>query len=244
MKKLAQWHRKIISIGMLILVSACSSAPTVHVFPHYLSKAEKEKVVVSLAKAEFNVEISEQVPPLNIAQNSIVFTPMVESDNTINELMAILAGVGFEVSSANLIFSGNHSFSQNNLGVYLFPNDFVPPVSVHSIPIASEYMGDNCAYSNTLTLHENRQFTLLVEQWNDATDRYDESNYKGFWSREDADTIQLRFSNKARMSFARSIKLETDRNGARKRVRLSPVSLSGNLDENTLKCSYSIALVL
>ena len=249
MWKSSQWYngwpcRVCMAALSIILIPACTSVPTVHVFPHYLSENEKQSLVSKLSASKFVVQVSEQLPPLDITQNSIVYTPMTNSEGTLKELMFVLANAGYDVSSANLIFSGNHSFSENNLGVYLFPANFVAPVQEYSIPFESEYMGDDCKHSNTLTVMENRQFTLLVEKWNAATERYDETTYKGFWSRDNVDTLQLRFESSTWLNFKRTMRVETDANGSRKRVKLSPISHAGNFEMKNVQCSYSISLVL
>jgi len=236
--------KNLVLVGLSMFLVACSSVPTVHVFPHYLSAQEKQKVVASLKAAEFDVQISEQVPPDGISQNSIVFSPALNAQELLGDLMTTLASAGYEVSSTNLIFSGNHSFSQNNVGVYLIPEGFVMPVTNYSIPFESEYLGDNCPNSNTLTIQEDKTFTLLVERWNADTEQYDESSYRGFWSREDVDSLQLRFENRERLNFKRTVNVESDKNGARKRVRLFPIADSGNFTLKNVVCSYSIALVL
>ncbi|WP_448548584.1 hypothetical protein [Thalassotalea fusca] len=237
-------YKNLLLVGLSLVLVACSSVPTVHVFPHYLTAHEKQKVVASLEAAEFEVQISEQVPPDGITQNSIVFSPALNAQDMLADLMTTLGNAGYEISSTNLIFSGNHSFSQNNVGVYLIPDGFVPPVTNYSIPFESEYLGDNCPNSNTLTIQEDKTFTLLVERWNADTEQYDESSYQGFWSREDVDSVQLRFENRERLNFRRTVNVERDNNGARKRVRLLPTAESGNFSLKNVICSYSIALVL
>ena len=112
---------------VLLLLTACSAKTRIHFYTTHLSEDKVNEVINAIDKDTFEVTLNSLPYPNDINDNAIIYSPSTNSRERLNVLMAVLSGVGFNISTASLIAANNHSFTENNLGLYLFPDDYVQP---------------------------------------------------------------------------------------------------------------------
>jgi len=113
---------KIALIFVLLLLSACSSRTQLHVYAKYLTKEQTSSVVKQIDHTMFNITLNQLAFPTNIIGNAIVYSPSPNSRTRLTKLMRTLSNLGFNITNASLISENNHSFTANNVGVFLLPN--------------------------------------------------------------------------------------------------------------------------
>jgi len=113
---------KSILFVFFLLICGCSSKTNVHLYAKYLTTEEVNTLISSIEKEHFNVMVNYQVFPSSISNSSLVYAPSQNSEKRLPSLLSILTNSGYSISHASLLLANNHSFTENNVGVFLVPN--------------------------------------------------------------------------------------------------------------------------
>jgi len=152
---------KIISVAILcFFVMACSSTK-VHLYTRYLSTQETDKVTKNLEQLGFDIVANSLAFPEGVEQSTLLYSPFVKGENTINVLIDSLDKAGWTVSSVKPIFAGNHYYTKNSIGLLLLPNGVVPSDKVTNQDIANDYESKACEASIKLRLNNDATYQFL-----------------------------------------------------------------------------------
>ena len=236
---------------LCILAAGCSSTTKVHLFAKYMSEQQVQAIVTELDKSKFSVEVNRQEFPVSIGSNTLVYAPSTGIRHKLNLLMPRLENLGFPIVSADLLMANNHSFTENNVGLYLIPEGVntaqEPPIDLAVLlPVINEYGGVDCADATTLYLKDEREFVLEINRWQASIDDYHQHQITGRW--------QLRANNLVELSneqwqqpliFQRSEFERKEINGRSKGFIFTPTTrLATNNQLSLINCRYSISVAL
>ncbi|PKI14106.1 hypothetical protein [Colwellia sp. 12G3] len=222
---------KIISVVLMcFFILACSSTK-VHLYTRYLSAEETQGVTQDLEALGFDVIANTLVFPDDIEQSTLLYSPFVEGENSINILINSLDKSGWVVSSVKPLFSGNHYYAQNSVGLLLLPDGLVKNDQVTTQDLANEYVSKKCQRSIKLRLNSDATYQFLY-----SNNTYNENEQlKGNWQITSYPYIELISLNKAwRFYYEVHKNIESDVVGKIEIIELKPVDEQYTLPE----CSY------
>ncbi|MDO6428283.1 hypothetical protein Q4489_14780 [Thalassotalea sp. 1_MG-2023] len=236
---------------LLFLTVGCSSPSTVHLYGKFLKQAEIDKIKNSLTQAEMLVEVNRLPFPNTIGDNTLIYAPSKGSKQQAEKVMNLLNQLGIVIDNTGLILASNHSFSANNMGLYIVPDDIVARNAIHieqeyDIPLFNEYAARDCQNSTTLILQKNGQFRIEEDIWDASKKLYNEHVFKGIWHLKEEKFIFLD-SPKIdytlifeRTAFSRKIN-----GGELQGYQLIPMtSYNKKSNAGRLYCTYEISQVL
>jgi hypothetical protein len=209
---------------------ACSSTK-VHLYTRYLSAEETQGVTQDLEALGFDVIANTLVFPDDIEQSTLLYSPFVEGENSINILTDSLYKSGWVVSSVKPLFSGNHYYTKNSVGLLLLPDGLVKNDQVTTQDLANEYVSKKCQSSIKLRLNSDATYQFLY-----SNNTYNENEQlKGNWQITSYPYIELISLNKAWRFYYEVYKsIESDVVGKIEVIELKPVDEQYTLPE----CSY------
>jgi len=152
---------KVMSVVLLcFFVLACSSTK-VHLYTRYLSAEDTTKITKSLAEHGYDVIPNSLVFPDGIEQSTLLYSPFVQGENSINVLIDSLDKGGWIVPNVKPIFAGNHFYTKNSVGLLLLPDCQVQSDKVTGYDLANEYESKQCTTSIRLRLHSDGAYQFL-----------------------------------------------------------------------------------
>ena len=229
---------KMISIVLMcFFIFACSSTK-IHLYTRYLSAEETEAVTKNLEGLGFDVIANTLVFPDEVQQSTLLYSPFVEGENTLNILIDTLAKIGWLVPNVQPIFAGNHYYTKNSVGLLLLPDGGRQSDKVTRQDLVNEYESENCQASMTLRLNSDASYQFLYLNKASAQSRKSEQ-LTGSWQITSYPYIELTSLNKMwRFYYEIQKDIETDVVGKIEIIELKPVD-----DHYTLpKCSFLYGL--
>ena len=222
---------------MCFFIFACSSTK-VHLYTRYLSAEETEAVTKNLEGLGFDVIANTLVFPDEVQQSTLLYSPFVEGENTLNILIDTLAKIGWLVPNVQPIFAGNHYYTKNSVGLLLLPDGGRQSDKVTRQDLVNEYESENCQASMTLRLNSDASYQFLYLNKASAQSRKSEQ-LTGSWQITSYPYIELTSLNKMwRFYYEIQKDIETDVVGKIEIIELKPVD-----DHYTLpKCSFLYGL--
>lgn len=222
---------KIVYVVLICFFTAACSSTKVHLYTRYLSAEETQGVTKNLEALGFDVVANTLVFPDDIEQSTVLYSPFVEGENSINVLIDSLEQSGWGISSVKPIFSGNHYYTKNSVGLLLLPDGVVKNDQVTVQDLANEYESKKCKSTIKLRLNSDATYQFLY-----ANDAYNENEQlKGNWQITSYPYIELISLNKAwRFYYEIHKNIESDVVGKIEIIELKPVD-----DQYSLpKCIY------
>jgi hypothetical protein len=179
----------------------------------------------------FDVIANTLVFPDDVEQSRLLYSPFVEGENSINVLIDSLDKSGWVVASVKPLFSGNHYYAQNSVGLLLLPDGVVKNDQVTTQDLANEYVSKKCQRSIKLRLNSDATYQFLY-----SNNTYNENEQlKGKWQITSYPYIELISLNKAwRFYYEVQKSIESDVVGKIEIIELKPVDEQYTLPE----CSY------
>ena len=229
---------KMISIVLMCFFIFACSATKIHLYTCYLSAEETEAVTKNLEGLGFDVIANTLVFPDEVQQSTLLYSPFVEGENTLNILIDTLAKIGWLVPNVQPIFAGNHYYTKNSVGLLLLPDGGRQSDKVTRQDLVNEYESENCQASMTLRLNSDASYQFLYLNKASAQSRKSEQ-LTGSWQITSYPYIELTSLNKMwRFYYEIQKDIETDVVGKIEIIELKPVD-----DHYTLpKCSFLYGL--
>ncbi|MFT4810098.1 MAG: hypothetical protein ACI9LX_003456 [Paraglaciecola sp.] len=224
---------------MTLLLSGCTLQPRLHLFTANMNDQETVPVVQTLAKNNYEVIENNHEFPKIIISDTIVFSLGSVSNQHISKITNLIENLIGKKLNISYFGSGKHSFTQNNVGLYLFGNPSEKSQKNESLLFLNEFTATQCesigyAY---LTFFETGKFELTT-----GTDNANESiqnSYNGMWKKETS-TITLFQDNEALTSF-KLIKIdESTKYGIKKGWVLEPNVNDAIIDN----CKFEFTVIL
>lgn len=228
---------KVISVVFLcFFVLGCSSTK-VHLYTRYLSAQETEIITKNLAGNGFNVIPNTLVFPDDIQQSTLLYSPFVQGEDSVNILIETLADIGWVIPYVQPLFAGNHYYTKNSVGLLLVPDGGMQSDKVTSQDVANEYEGKTCDTAIKLRLNSDGTYQFsLPDKVQSQTEQLE-----GTWQITSYPYIELTSSNKGwRFYYEIQKSTKTDVVGKIEFIELKPID-----DHYMLpNCSFVIGLRL
>lgn len=237
---------------MLIVVStsACTSKPHVRLFTDNLSDADLLKIETKLSQS--NIKYSRSVArfPTAITNNSILYTPTVNGNKDIYHIIEVLKISGFDISWTTIFKVENHSFTANNIGVYLFSDEFKAQQQTSTLAQLNDFGSVECG--SQLTLNADASFQVLFDIWDEQISDYREEVVKGTWHESAKNQVTLSSNSwSTSLDFIKKISIETQANERIETMTLAPVNdlkrgafyLLNKNSEPNINCPYRAHVV-
>jgi len=211
---------KIITVVLLsFFVLACSSTK-VHLYTRYLSAQETEKITKELEVLGFDIVANSLTFPDGIEQSTLLYSPFVEGENSVNILIDSLGKSGWDITSVKPIFAGNHYYTKNSVGLLLLPEGAKQNDQVHRQDLVNEYESKACNASITLKLNSDASYQFLYPDM-EASQK---EQLQGSWQITSYPYIELVSSKKFRRFYYEiQRKTETDVVGKIALIELKPL---------------------
>jgi len=215
---------------MCCFILSCSSTK-VHLYTRYLSTEETKVVTKNLEALGFDVVANTLAFPDDIAQSTLLYSPFVEGENSVNVLIDSLEQSGWIIANVKPIFAGNHYYTKNSVGLLLLPDGLMKNDQVTAQDLANEYESNKCQSSIKLSLNSDATYQFLYSNKHDN----ENEQLKGNWQITSYPYIELTSSNKAwRFYYEIHKSIDADVVGKIELIELKPVD-----DQYTLPiCSY------
>jgi len=233
------------SVGIIVIIwllSACTSTK-VHLYTRYLSETDIKQVSKNLEDLGFNVISNKLMFPEGIEQSTVLYSPFVEGEDTINRLITSMAEQGWPIPSVQPIFAGNHYYTKNSLGLLLLPQGVKRHDQVHPQDMVNEYQSKDCHISLKLTLHNDAsyQFSYQNQQASQQAKQLagQQEQMQGRWKITSYPYLELVSSTKSRRFYYEIQSTTTkDRLGKINFIVLKPIDDHYNLPQ----CSFHYGL--
>jgi len=237
-----------------ILLSSCSSKTKINLFAAHLDKKQVNNITNVIDPTAFELTINRVVFPESISQNTLIYTPTLNSNKKITTLISALTDIGYDITTVSLLHQDNQSFTENNIGLYLVPEGYRPSKTNVIKNIVNEYGSSTCQHTSNLYLKENGNFKIEVDLWLEKEQRYGEYVVEGTWQKDKNEIVQLDSDKwQSILSFTRSFSIENTPDGKRHVVSLKPIyqeDTPGDFLKNkeevqpNVNCIYTISLVI
>jgi len=219
---------KMISILLMCCFILSCSSTKVHLYTRYLSADETEVVTRNLEQLGFDVIANTLVFPDDVEQSTLLYSPFVEGEDSINILIDSLDKSGWLVANVKHIFAGNHYYTKNSVGLLLLPDGLVKNDQVTVQDLANEYESKKCESSIKLRLNSDATYQFLYSNNNDNdndNDNDDENEQlKGNWQVTSYPYIELTSSNKVwRFYYEIHKSIDSDVVGKVELIELKPI---------------------
>ncbi len=230
---------KIVLIVLVcFFISACS-ATKVHLYTRYLSETEVKEVTKNLQGLGFDIITNRLMYPEGIEQSTLLYSPFVEGEDTVDNLIASMEENGWFIPNIQPIFAGNHYYTKNSLGLLLLPEGTKRNDQVHRQDMVNEYQSKDCNVELRLTLKSDAsyQFSYLNEQASRPSNQKEQ--LQGSWQVTSYPYIELVSSKKYRRFYYEiQTTMATDRVGKINFIELKPLDDHYSLP----KCSFHYGL--
>ncbi|XPF94889.1 hypothetical protein ACM9HF_02435 [Colwellia sp. RE-S-Sl-9] len=202
-----------------ITLLACSSTE-VHLYTRYLSDIEIEKISLKLDQSNFNVVTNNLSFPETIHQSTLLYSPFIKGDKTLDTLINSLSEIGWTIPSVEALVSGNHWYSKNSVGLFLLPEGIKQKDKIANQDLANDYESRNC--DTLVSLRINKDNTYLLTFANKTHERTD--HLKGHWKIRSYPYIEFTsFNERWWFYFEIEQKVESDKVSKINIIELKPV---------------------
>ncbi|REL31855.1 hypothetical protein [Thalassotalea euphylliae] len=117
-------------LGVLAMVTAGCSTPTVHLYGRYLTEEQQTNVIQqlqsNLGDKSFNISVNQHQFPESINDTTIIYSPFISDPAIVHLLANELSNLDWQVTRTSALKEGNHWFQKNSIGVFLVPNRVNP----------------------------------------------------------------------------------------------------------------------
>jgi len=224
---------------MILLFSGCTMHPKVHLFTAKINDQERLPVVNTLVKNNYEIIENSHEFPKEIISDTIVFALGSVSTQQISKMTGHIESVLGKKLNISYFGRGKHSFTDNNVGLYLFGNHPEKTQKTNSISFLNQFAAtqcDNIGYAY-LTFFAENKYELIM-----GTDNGNESiqnSYNGIWEKETS-IMTLFQDNIARTSFTLTKIDEVTKYGLKKGWVLAPNTNEGFIDN----CNFEFTVIL
>jgi len=190
-------------------IFACSSTK-VHLYSRYLSEQESAEITTAIEDQGFDVIANTLAFPDEIQQSTILYSPFVQKENGVDILIVILNKKGWTIPTVQPLFTGNHFYTQDSVGLFLLPDGIGQSDKIAAQDLVNVYQSNQCE-SSIAFIYENEKPEGIAA-------------LKGVWKMTSYPYIELTSPND-NWSFYFEIqqKIETDVASKIKITELAPV---------------------
>ena len=203
----------------ILLLSACSSAPSIYLNERYLSETDITAVRPKLSEQGFNVKVVDIPFPSDVYTSTLMYSPLLSAESSLDTVLKTLEQAGYSSVTVIPLKLGNHIYKQNSIGLYLLPPG-TKFLTTSGQNITHQYNGEGCPGSPSLTLKRDKTF-LYESKDNQLVGRWEvpDMPYLRLYSKQPYINFYYRISNETR----------SDKLGYVDIVSLTPMSDSSDI---------------
>lgn len=218
-------------------VTGCASGSKIHLFAKYLTDQEAQKVTEMLQAQEYQVVVNKLSFPDVVTSDTVIYSPMHSNPDDIRTLLSLVTEQLSTKADLIYIRSQKHSFTKNNVGLYLFGQAGGKPKRDESIAFASPYSATQCEslIFAELILAADNTFELITVANQDAN----EVSVNGQWQRK-GQYLELYIEQVLTAGFYIEYLSETVSDGLRKSISLTPSEGQPTIDQ----CRFNYSVIL
>jgi len=178
---------KLLNIIILSIALVACSSTEVHLYTRYLSEIEIKEISSKLEESNFKVVPNTLSFPENIYQSTMIYSPFIKGDKTLDTLIQSLNEVGWPIPSVEALVSGNHWYSKDSVGLFLLPEGVKQKDKIANQELANDYESRHCDTKVSIRLNKNNTYQLSFT--NKISERTD--HLKGAWKIRSYPYIEL-----------------------------------------------------
>ena len=148
-------------VFLVLLLSACASKTTVHVYAKYLDSTQREEIRNAFDSSQrYRVKLNELDFPASVTENTLLYSLILFEPETIDIASNISATAGFTVQQIQGLSKGNHWYTKNSMALFLLPKSKDNKIIFFRQDLVNEYKAQNCSEATSLHLQKDGSFTL------------------------------------------------------------------------------------
>ena len=169
----------------LMLLAGCQS-PQVHLFNRHLSAEQSAELQRAMERQGYEVQLNALPLPDDIQASTLMFSPMLRNYDDVTRLIGLLETGGYPIAGANILSNNNHSYTGDNIGVYLLPAGAERPASHGTIALVNEFSGKGCHRGDaSLQLQANGRYRFELSVWDEQQQDYINKAHRGRWKKQE-----------------------------------------------------------
>jgi len=210
-------------IILVVSTTACVSNVKIRLFTANLSPEDTANIEEKLQSLEYYYSLTATPFPRSIKVNSIIYNPSIDSNKKVYNIIDVLESEEFHIFGTSLLSVENHSFTPNNIGVYLFSEGYEPPNDNTSPSEINEFGSYECG--SNLTLNDDSTFNVDFDIWDYELEDYRELSVLGVWETQDSGNIVLNSEAwKNKLFFKKKISIESSTDEKMTTISLIPIA--------------------
>lgn len=210
---------KWIFLIITLLVSGCSSPPSIYLNERYLTETDVRYVRSMLLEQGFSVDIVDIPFPNNVNTSTLMYSPLLSTETTLDTVLKTLEQRGYSSVTVIPLKQGNHIYKQNSVGLYLL-SPAIKSLAASELSYAHRYHAEGCPNEPSLALKRDKTFIYESEG----------NQLVGRWEVPDRPYLRL-YSKNPYINFLYQISHDTrsDKLGDVDIVTLTPISDSSDI---------------
>lgn len=193
-KYLKDWMKPTLTVRFclfVLLLSGCSSQPTVYLYSKYLDESQVDAFTSKLEANAFNVKRNSYDFPISIEGNTILYSLLLEDPEVLSKAENVAETLNMPISRTQGMTEGNHWYTKNALAMFLMPENEQGRAALYKQDLMHEFRlvsTDECSASGTLTLSKNGSYSLTL----DKTSKPIKESLIGTWHYRQHPFLELR----------------------------------------------------
>ena len=160
MKRRLSGLNTILCFILSILLMSCDNKPKVYVYAKYLSEQQKQSIAEKFEVYSYNVTFNDYDFPTSMTDNTILYSPFLQSNSVIDNASEVTSAIGMPIYNVQGLTEGNHWYTNNSIGVFLFPENRTSMETVFSQDLVGDYEAQNCGHVESLVLSADESFVV------------------------------------------------------------------------------------
>lgn len=148
---------------LAVMLSGCTSKPTVYVYAKYLNDSQVTAVKNTFEQSQkYRVEINDFDFPTDLTQNTLLYSLLIQDPANIDLAYDLAKNAGFPIQQTEALTQGNHWYTKDSVALFLFPEGEHAHGVIFKRDLANKYIGRECGESASLTLKQDATFSITT----------------------------------------------------------------------------------
>ncbi|MFK7862980.1 MAG: hypothetical protein AB8B95_02020 [Pseudohongiellaceae bacterium] len=196
------------------ILASCASKPRIHIFSLGIEEDELDSLSQRLDEAGFDARANTLPVPPTFVEHTVIFPAITQDFTKIELITSALAEAGYDSPRLILESEANHSYSTDNIGVYLLNPDFrvnassliTDPYSLggeEANPLSYNYFSECPQGSESQSeLNLYPAGTAIVEEfvWDEKTNNEISLIHDGEWD-SDSKSVEVNLYRKGKLRY-------------------------------------------
>jgi hypothetical protein len=145
-----------------LVCCGCASQPTLYIYAKYLDENQKQKIKDKLQVQNYHIEFNSYDFPTSITQSTMLYSLLLMDPEVIDKAEKSLSDLGFHIARSQGLTEGNHWYTKNSIGVFLYPSTKDSNGPLFRQDLINHYEGQNCGDALSLDLKSDGFYQLSL----------------------------------------------------------------------------------